>query len=76
MPCHSKGFPVSSTVLQPINNELTEINCKCLIPIIQLEQWEGFESAVEEVALGSETKCMSLLTFQESSENKEYGAEV
>lgn len=38
--------------------------------------WEGFENAVEEGAIGGGRKCTSLLTLQESSENKEYAAEV
>lgn len=37
--------------------------------------WEGFENALEAAATGG-GKCVSLLTLQESSENKEYGAEV
>lgn len=37
---------------------------------------ERFANAVEEVATGGRKKCVSLLTLQESSENKEYGAEA
>lgn len=37
---------------------------------------ERFENIVEEGAIGGTRKYMSLLTLRESSENKQYGAEV